>query len=486
MRKLLLQRIPLPLNNERGIAALVTIILAIIILGSVAFNFIAETRQKQAGSILTYTSTNSLMIAEAGLRYTQKCLTAVDAAWGCPTVLQNNADWTTITAADDFNKDFGGDGNFAVSFPVNAGNDAGKIFVISTGTFKGGQRSLSRFIARACVLGDNAITSCLGTTTKNNSFVDPPLPDPPVTGECPDDPPGFVDIPDAPVECDSCPSASCPDFDTGSHLLAGNILDPTFTRFCDFNLSGSDEVKTNEDDHSTIVVKKDLEIKDLATLKLNDDGPDTNQFTAATNDKLTVAGHTYVVDDQVGLFTTDTLPAGLSDSATYFVIDIVGNTFKLSLTASPGSPVDITDTGTGTHTVTSSAIDTTINVYGNATLKNSGDIRVKGALTLQVDGTYDMKNASRVNNNEGLSANASAWVEGNVSIKNSSLFIGSVATDGTLTLKNNAEIQGALFGNEVVLKNNATVVFTDNEDAGSNTEGYNQCSSGASGQVWSE
>ncbi len=399
-----------PLSNERGVAALVTIVLAIIILGSVAFNFVAETRQKQSGSILTYTSTNALMIAEAGLRYTQKCLTKVDATWGCPVILQNNADWTTITSANNFNKSFGGDGNFAVSFPVNALNDAGKIFVTSTGTFRGGQRSLSRFIARACVLGENAVTSCLGTTTKNNPFIDPPLPDPPVTGVCPDDPPGFVNISTAPVECDLCPSASCPNFSTGLHLLAGNVLDPTFTRFCNFKLTGSDEVKTNEADHLNIVVKQDFEIKNLATLKLNDNAVD---------------------------------------------------------------PLD------GTK-------KTTLTVYGNAKLMDSGEIRVNGALTLEVAGTYDMKNSSRVNNSAGASANASAWVEEDVSIKNSSLFIGSLATDGVLELKNNAEVQGALYGNSVTLKNNATVIFTDNEDAGSNTTGYNQCSSGASGQVWSE
>ncbi len=153
MKKLFFKKIPFPLNNERGVAALVSIILAIIILGSVAFNFVAETRQKQSGSILTYTSTNSLMIAEAGLRLTQKCLAVEDITWGCPAILQANSDWTTITSADNFNRDFGGDGNFAISFPGDTGNDAGKIFITSTGTFRGAQRSLSRLITRsACVL----------------------------------------------------------------------------------------------------------------------------------------------------------------------------------------------------------------------------------------------------------------------------------------------------------------------------------------------
>lgn len=400
-----------PLNNEQGVAALITIIMAIIILGSVAFNFIAETRQKQSGSILTYTSTNALMIAEAGLRYTHKCLVQVDAAWGCPTTLQDIADWTTITSTDNFNKDFGGDGNFAISFPGHANNDEGNIFVVATGTFRGGQRSLSRFISRICPLGTNAITSCLGTTTNNNSFVVPPLPDPPVTGECPPDPPGMVGpFQDAPVECDSCPSASCPHFDTGDHLLAGNWLDPSFTRFCDFKLSGGDNVRTHEADHISIVVKKDLEIKDNATLRLNDDASD---------------------------------------------------------------PLD------GTK-------DTTITVYDDANLQNNGEIRVKGTLTLNISDTFLMQNTSRVNNQQGEAANASVWVENDVSIKNSSVFNGSVASDGTIELKNNAEVQGALLGYEVELKNNATVNFEDNDEAGSNTPGYSQCSSNDTGANWSE
>jgi hypothetical protein len=411
MKNLFYKRTASPLNNEQGVAALITIIMAIIILGSVAFNFVAETRQKQSGAILTYTSTNSLMIAEAGLRFTQKCLLEVDATWGCPTSLQNVGDWTTITSTENFNKDFGGDGNFAISFPVHANNDGDNIFVTATGTFRGGQRSFSRFISRICVLGENAITSCLGTTTKNNSLIDPPLPDPPITGECPEDPPGIVGpFPDAPVECDSCPSVSCPHFDTGDHLLAGNWLDPSFTRFCDFKIKNGEVVKTHVGDHNNLVVKKDLEIKDNSTIRLNDDAVD---------------------------------------------------------------PLDATK-------------DTIITVYDDASLLNNGEIKVKGTLTLNVSDKFEMKNSSRINNTQGEAANASVWVENDASIKNSSLLVGALASDGTISLKNNSEVQGALFGYSVELKNNATVIFTDNEDAGSSTTGYSQCTSGDIGPNWSE
>ena len=422
MKNFFFYRAASPLNNERGFAALVTIILAIIILGSVAFNFVTETRQKQAGSILTYTSTNALMIAEAGLRYTEKCLLEIDA--GCPTGTQNVSDWTTITAADNFNRDFGGDGNFAVSFPGHPNNDEGNIFVTSTGTFKGGQRSLSRFISRACVLGENAVSSCLGTTTNNNSIIDP-VPNPPPDPVCPPDPPGIVgQFPAPPGDCDSCDGTSslCPDFNINTDLDGGGFLDPSITTpFCNFRLSGTDIVKTREDEFLSIVVGNDFEIVDNATLKLNDNATD---------------------------------------------------------------PLDATK-------------DTIIYVYGNAKLTNNGEIRVKGTLTLDVGtvnpisfaltgGDFDMKNSSRVNNNSGEAANASVWAEGDIVIKNSALFVGSVASDGTIELQNNAEVQGSLQGETVLLRNNATVIYSENEDAGSSSSGYSLCGSGETGQNWQE
>ncbi len=71
-------------------------------------------------------------------------------------------------------------------------------------------------------------------------------------------------------------------------------------------------------------------------------------FTAATSDVVTLAQHGYSDTQRVRVFSTGTLPAGLSADTDYYVINAAGNTFKLS-TSSGGSAVDITDTGTGTH-----------------------------------------------------------------------------------------------------------------------------------------
>lgn len=71
-------------------------------------------------------------------------------------------------------------------------------------------------------------------------------------------------------------------------------------------------------------------------------------FTAATSDLVSPTQGTFVNKDGMRLYTTTTLPAGLSTGTDYFVISTSGKTFKLSATAG-GSAVDITDTGTGTH-----------------------------------------------------------------------------------------------------------------------------------------
>ncbi len=75
-------------------------------------------------------------------------------------------------------------------------------------------------------------------------------------------------------------------------------------------------------------------------------------FTAATTDIITSAAHGLLDGDIITFVTTDTLPAGLTDrddGGIYYVRDKTTDTFKVSLTFD-GTVVDITDTGTGTHT----------------------------------------------------------------------------------------------------------------------------------------
>jgi|GEM_PF-1451747 len=78
-------------------------------------------------------------------------------------------------------------------------------------------------------------------------------------------------------------------------------------------------------------------------------------FTAATTDICTAAAHGYLTGDQVQVSSATTLPAGLSAATYYYVIKLTADTFKLASSLAnslAGTAVDITDTGTGVHTVT--------------------------------------------------------------------------------------------------------------------------------------
>lgn len=72
-------------------------------------------------------------------------------------------------------------------------------------------------------------------------------------------------------------------------------------------------------------------------------------FTAAVDDIITSSNHGLIDDDTVRLTTTNALPAGLSVTTTYHVISATTDTFELSASQG-GAKIDITGSGTGTHT----------------------------------------------------------------------------------------------------------------------------------------
>lgn len=84
----------------------------------------------------------------------------------------------------------------------------------------------------------------------------------------------------------------------------------------------------------------------------NDSG---QTFTGATTDICTAVAHGFNGLERVRLTTSNTLPAGLATATDYYVIYLSADTFSLATTpalAKAGTAVDITDTGTGTHTIT--------------------------------------------------------------------------------------------------------------------------------------
>lgn len=122
---------------------------------------------------------------------------------------------------------------------------------------------------------------------------------------------------------------------------------------------------------------------------LDDIGIKTATFTAATTDIITATAHALKDRDLLVLTTTGTLPAGLALATVYVVQQATTNTFEL-INKSTGASVDVTDTGTGTHTWTMHDVGWSINVNGYKDKEVSLDTDGGGdaAMVLKFQGSY--------------------------------------------------------------------------------------------------
>lgn len=74
---------------------------------------------------------------------------------------------------------------------------------------------------------------------------------------------------------------------------------------------------------------------------------------AATNVITTSAAHGKIVGDRVRVSSATTLPAGMAAATTYYVLTVPSTTTMTVSATLGGAVLDITDTGTGVHTMTS-------------------------------------------------------------------------------------------------------------------------------------
>lgn len=88
-------------------------------------------------------------------------------------------------------------------------------------------------------------------------------------------------------------------------------------------------------------ITADITLSDHETTFTADAGADT--LSVGTTDG-------FADEDTVYLTTTGTLPAGLSISTEYYVVSAAASTLQLAAT-NGGSAINITDTGSGTHTI---------------------------------------------------------------------------------------------------------------------------------------
>jgi hypothetical protein len=109
-----------------------------------------------------------------------------------------------------------------------------------------------------------------------------------------------------------------------------------------------------------------------ATATVTAANPANKTFTAAASDVITTAtAHGYVTGMKLQASTDGVLPAGLAAVTDYYFIYVSTTTGKLAASqadALAGTAVDITDAGTGTHTI---AVTTTI--AGSVKLQKCND-----------------------------------------------------------------------------------------------------------------
>lgn len=171
---------------------------------------------------------------------------------------------------------------------------------------------------------------------------------------------GLTPAPAAPLDRDkdnSLVSAFLPDTRTGLLATLGydSLLNPNI-----IVLGYTEQLRVFESTTATIA----------ATFAVTT--PAAKTFTCVAATDLCTAASSGLLRGLKGQgTTTTTLPAGLSTSTDYFVIYVSSTTFKLATTyanAIAGTAIDITDTGTGTHTFTPTTL-----AGGTAILQGSLD-----------------------------------------------------------------------------------------------------------------
>lgn len=132
------------------------------------------------------------------------------------------------------------------------------------------------------------------------------------------------------------------------------------------------------------------------------DGASQNFTVNATTDQATCSTHGYANGDPIIVTSTTTLPDPLAESTEYYVIYVDANTFQFAETygdAVDGTAINLTDTGTGTHSVYAKGGGANLNVwadYSDGTAQNFATTDVNtGTDTITIT-AHGLENFQRV------------------------------------------------------------------------------------------
>lgn len=106
------------------------------------------------------------------------------------------------------------------------------------------------------------------------------------------------------------------------------------------------------------------------------DGASQNFTVNATTDQATCSSHGYSNGDPIIVTSSTTLPAPLAESTEYYVIYVDADTFQFAATygdAVDGTAINLTDTGTGTHSVYAKGGGANLNVWADYSTSDTQD-----------------------------------------------------------------------------------------------------------------
>lgn len=519
-------------EEQHGASMLMGVVLAIITLAAIAFNFLAETGQKQSGASVAYTSTNAFLIADAGVRYVEKCLKNHDS--GCP--IASSTDWKAdfiTTPATNFTKNFpttATTGNFSVEFIQNAINDKDNIRIRSTGTYKGAIRTIGSTVSRfaTCVLGQQAISYCSTGSIKNSASTDDP--NSPVAS-CPAVSVDLLYPSEFPDDPTTCPNTEYPDYANGSPTMASPY------QYCSWSLSGTNSdsigafsyVASGGAASGQAVVK----VKDaddfVAGMKVRlTRGSSFTSAASAGATTVTIADTTGFAANQIVKFIDVSSLGSVLPAIEEVQISSVDSSTQLTLSSAlinsyaSGDVADLTDastsatkeeltisnvnTGTDELTLTGnlansylegSSVESVItmwaakdfslkdssvfkvkgvlrlNIGGNAVLEDVSELQIFGSLDFHLDQDFTLKNSAKMNEVMGFPADLLVQAGDDAAFKNSTNFRGGIIANDTVNVNNNGNIIGSISGDSVVLRNNSNLEYDPN--AGSDSESIGNC-----------
>ncbi len=514
-------------RQEDGVSMLIAVVVAIAIVGAISLNFLAETSQKQSGASVAYTSLNAFLVADAGVRYVEKCLRNHDA--NCP--IASSTDWKTdfiTTPGTKVTKNFPGNTGeefFTVEFSQHSINDADNIRVTSTGTFRGAERVISSTVSRSstCVLGEQAISYCTSVNILNSASSDDPSGPQttcPVTAVTSIFPSGFPGDPsgctDYPVYSNGSPSFASP-YQYCSFTLGGTNSDSIGAVSYLTAAAAASDTSITVSDASDFVVGMKVRLTqgaqlgasgasgttvNLATaspalgssplLKVVNSAPGLSPSDDAEEELIASGGGTTTLtlsDSLIDTYDssdmadfTDASTGALKEERTISSINV--NTITFTSPLSNAYPIGSNAESVITMYVandfnmsnTSSLIvrgNLTINIGGRMELKNSSEILIYGSLDTLIETDFLLSNSARINDVMSFAGDLLVQAVDDVSITNSTTFKGAILANDTVIIKNNADVTGSISGDSVTLSNNATLTYDDG--AGSDSEGIGSC-----------